>query len=171
MRLLRSVPLARGQARGCGELTYGIDWLRVTKFAVPGITVWSLVVWASRIRNILADDFEGIDRLWRLGLAGLFVVVSLWVLRSAHGLWRDGASDWWSCVSGAAMTLALINIVVWPVRAYQILSGDWSGGFKVVHSLLAVISVALGLLVTFQRYGRAGNRRSVRNSQSVAGQI
>ncbi len=149
----------------------GIDWLRLSRLAVPGIALWSLVVWASRIRNILVDDFQGSELIWRLGLATLFVVVSLWVLRSAYGLWRDGASDWWSCVSGAAMTLALINIVVWPVRAYQILSGDWSGGFKAVHSLLAVISVALGLLVTFQRYGRAGNRRSVRNSQSIAGQV
>ncbi|NNF55851.1 MAG: hypothetical protein HKN03_15595 [Acidimicrobiales bacterium] len=149
----------------------GIDWSRISRFAVPAITVWSLTVWASRIRNILADDLEGTDRLWRLGLASLFVVVSLWVFRSAFGLWRDGASDWWSCVSGAALTLALINMVVWPVRAYQILAGDWSGGFKAVHSLLAVISVALGLLVAFQRYGRAGNRRSVRNSQSVAGQV
>lgn len=148
-----------------------IDWLRISRFAVPVITLWSLVIWASRIRNILADDLAGVDRLWRLALAGLFVIVSLWVFRSAYGLWRDGASDWWLCVSGAAMTLAMINIVVWPVRAYQILAGDWSGGFKAVHSLLAIISVALGLLVVFRRYGRAGNRSSVRNSQSVAGQV
>ncbi len=108
---------------------------------------------------------------WRLGLACLFVLTALWTVRSAYGLWRDGAVDWWSCVSGAALALAGLNVVVWPIRAYQILAGDWSGGFKVVHSLLAIISVGLGLLVAFGRYGRAGNRRPIRNSESITGPV
>jgi hypothetical protein len=141
---------------------------RVARFGVPTLTLWSLGVWASRIRNILTDDLEGTDRLWRLALAGGFVLISLWVFRSAYGLWRDGASDPLTCASGAALSLAVVNIVVWPVRAYQILGGDWNGGFKAVHTVLAVISVVLGLLVLFHRYGRAGNRRPIRNSQSVA---
>ncbi len=141
---------------------------RTARFGVPTLTLWSLGVWASRIRNILNDDLEGIDLWWRLGLAGSFVVIALWVLRSAYGLWRDGASDPLTCVTGAALALAAVNIVVWPIRAYQILVGDWGGGFKAVHTVLAVISVVLGLLVLFHRYGRAGNRRPIRHSQSVA---
>ena len=141
---------------------------RVARYGVPLLTLWSLGVWASRVRNILADDLEGVDLWWRLGLAGSFVVLSLWVFRSAYGLWRDGASDPLTCVSGAALSLAIANIVVWPVRAYQILVDDWSAGFKAVHTVLAVISVGLGLLVLFHRYGRAGHRRPIRNRPSVA---
>lgn len=141
---------------------------RMARFGVPLLTLWSLGVWASRIRNILNDDLEGLDLWWRLGLAGSFVVLSFWVFRSAYGLWRDGASDPLTCVSGAALSLALANIVVWPIRACQILVGDWSAGFKAVHTVLAVISVGLGLLVLFHRYGRAGHRRPIRNRQSVA---
>jgi hypothetical protein len=141
---------------------------KLALLGVPTLTLWSLGVWASRIRNIVNDDFEGIDLWWRLGVAGGFVLIALWVLRSAYGLWRDGASDPLTCVSGAALTLAVVNIVVWPIRGYQILGGDWSGGFKAVHTVLAVISVVLGLLVLFHRYGRAGNRRPIRHSQSVA---
>lgn len=147
--------------------------MTVTPRRVPvlALTLWSIGVWGSRIRNILADDLEGVDLVWRLGLAGLFVVTALWVLRSMYVLWRDGAVDWWYCVTGAALTLAAANIVVWPVRASQILMGDWSTGFKVVHTVLAAVSVVLGLLVVWQRYGRAGHRRAVRHRQSVANQV
>ncbi len=141
------------------------------RFAVPLLAGWSLGVWAARIRNILADDLVGFELAWRLGLAASFVLLGLWAVRSAVVLWRDGASDWWFCVSGAVLSLAVLNIVVWPVRAYQIAIGDWSGGFKVVHTVLATVSVVLGLLVVFQRYGRAGHRRSVLRSRSVTRQV
>ena len=154
---------------------------RIAKFAVPALTAWSLFVWGSRLRNILADDGVSFGLGWSVdevvdalqanvsfGLAVLFILVSLWVLRSAYGLWRDGAADPLTCVSGAALALALGNVVVWPIRAVRILGEDWSTGFKAVHTLLAFVSVVLGLLVLFHRYGRAGNSRPVRNRQSVA---
>ena len=141
---------------------------KMARFSVPVLTAWSLLVWGSRIRNIVADDLEGLELWWRLGLAGGFVVVSRWVVRSAYGLWRDGAADPLTCVSGAALTLAIANIVVWPVRGYQILVGDWGSDFKAVHSVLAVVSVVLGLLVLFHRYGRAGHRPRIRHRPSVA---
>jgi hypothetical protein len=141
---------------------------RAARFSVPSLALWSFGVWASRIRNILSDDLVGVALWWRLALAGGFVILSLWVVRSAYGLWRDGASDPLTCVSGAALSLAVANIVIWPIRAYQILVGDWSAVFKAVHSGLAVVSVGLGLLVLFHGYGRAGYRRPIRNRQSVA---
>ncbi|NNE95513.1 MAG: hypothetical protein HKN24_05740 [Acidimicrobiales bacterium] len=141
---------------------------KTARLGVPTLTAWSLVVWGSRIRNILGDDLAGVDLWWRLGLAGGFVILALWVVRSAYGLWRDGASDPLTCVSGAALALAVANVVVWPVRAYQILLGEWSSGFKAVHTVLAVVSVVLGLLVLFHRYGRAGHRPRIRHRPSVA---
>ncbi len=161
---------------------------RAAKFSAPALVLWSLFVWVNRLRNMRADG-EGIGlerndesireveggfnvdeaRLIAVALAVLFVAASLWAIRSAYGLWRDGASDPLTCVSGAVLALALANLVVWPIRAYGILGSDeWTGAFKAVHTLLAVISVVLGILVLFHRYGRAGNSRSVHHSQSVA---
>lgn len=45
------------------------------------------------------------------------------------------------------MALAALSVLIWPIRAVQILLQDWSTGFKVVHSILAVGSVGLGLWV------------------------
>ena len=161
---------------------------RVAKFSGPALVLWSLFVWVNRLRNMRADG-EGIgierndellveaqgrfnvdtSRLIAVALAVFFVTASLWALRSAYGLWRDGAADPLTCVSGAVLALAVANLVVWPIRAYGILGSDeWTGAFKTVHTLLALVSVVLGLLVLFHRYGRAGNSRSVRNRQSVA---
>ncbi len=154
---------------------------RAARWGVPLLTVWSLVVWGSRIRNILRDDGVDVPITWRPSpvidglqenrsffLSVFFILISFWVFRSAYGLWRDGASDPLTCVSGAALTLALANVIVWPIRAYGILGDDWSGAFKAVHTLLATVSVVLGLLVLFHRYGRAGNSRPVRHRKSVA---
>lgn len=161
---------------------------RAARFSAPAIVLWSLFVWGNRLRNMRADG-EGIGlvrndelvsetegrfnvdepRVVAVLLAVFFIAAALWAIRSAYGLWRDGASDPLTCVTGAVLALAAAGLVVWPVRAYGILGSDeWSGAFKAVHTLLAVISVVLGLLVLFHRYGRAGNSRSVRNSQSVA---
>jgi hypothetical protein len=145
--------------------------VKAIRFAVPLLVFWSLGVWGWRVRNVLTDELVGFELAWRLGLAAAFVLLALWALRSAMVLWRDGASDWWCCVSGAVLSLAVLNLVVWPVRASQIAIGEWSTGFKVVHTLLAAVSVVLGLLVVFQRYGRAGHRRSVNKRRSVAHQV
>jgi hypothetical protein len=161
---------------------------RIARYGVPLLTVWSLFVWGNRVRNILADG-EGLGfgwdfasaadlfgnptsdsgRLLSLCLSGAFILIAAWVIESAYRLWRDGGSDPFSCVTSAAHALAVLNIVVWPIRAYGILiSDEWSGGFKAVHTVLALVSVVLGLLVLFHRYGRAGDSGAVNNSESVA---
>ena len=51
---------------------------------------------------------------------------------------------------------ALWTIWVWGTRIWNILSGDESTGFKVVHSVLAAVSVALAIaaLVVVSRVRR-----------------
>jgi hypothetical protein len=86
---------------------------------------WTVFVWAGRIRNggsvLLAASF--------LVLAAV-VVTSLW---KPH--WRRYAVG----------ALALWTIVVWVVRTPMILMHDRSAGFKVVHTVLAVISIGLAV--------------------------
>ena len=88
---------------------------------------WTVFVWAGRIRNggsiLLAASF--------LVLAAL-VLVSL---RRQQRLWRPYAVG----------ALAAWTIVVWAVRTPMILVHDHPAGFKAVHTVLAVVSVALAV--------------------------
>jgi hypothetical protein len=104
--------------------------------AVPYVlAAWTLLVWATRIRNILEDDAAWgpgrvVDLALAVALVGLAAAVVLWARRGRP--------------VGAVPALVVGTVAVWAVRAPGILlDGRWSVGFKVVHTLLAVVSVAL----------------------------
>jgi hypothetical protein len=89
------------------------------------LVAWTVFVWAGRIRNggsvLLAASF--------LVLAAV-VVASMWKRR-----WRPYAVG----------TLAIWTIVVWAVRTPMILVHDHPAGFKIVHTVLAVVSIGLAV--------------------------
>jgi len=89
------------------------------------LVVWTVFVWAGRIRNggsvLLAVSF--------LVLAAL-VVASIWKRQ-----WRPYAVG----------ALAIWTIGVWAVRTPMILVHDHPAGFKVVHTVLAVVSIGLAV--------------------------
>src|SRR3954462_6019076 len=93
--------------------------MRPARWPVYLFIGWTVFVWAGRIRN-------GGSVL----LAGSFLVLA------AVALWRRGR---W------ITALVVWPIAVWPVRAPQILLDDQSAGFKVVHTVLAAVSIALAL--------------------------
>jgi hypothetical protein len=80
---------------------------------------WTVFVWAGRIRNggsvLLAASF--------LVLAGI-------------AMWRRG--HW-------VTALVVWTVGVWAVRTPMILVNDHPAGFKVVHTVLAAVSIALAL--------------------------
>jgi hypothetical protein len=99
---------------------------------------WSLFVWATRIRNALADG--------DLGAGAKTIAVTTAVVFSVGG----------AAVAFAAFTrhprlrliltgLVLVTAVYWPVRLVQIIWRDHSVGFTLVHAALAVISVGLAV--------------------------
>lgn len=89
------------------------------------LVAWTVFVWAGRIRNggsvLLAASF--------LVLAAV-VVASMWKRR-----WRPYAVG----------ALAIWTIVVWAVRTPMILVHDHPAGFKIVHTVLAVVSIGLAV--------------------------
>src|SRR4051812_36212594 len=88
--------------------------------AAPWIFVgWTVFVWAGRIRN-------GGSLLLALSFLGL----------AAVAVWRRG--PWFTA-------LAAWTIAVWVVRTPFILVHDHPAGFKIVHTVLAVISIALAV--------------------------
>ncbi len=52
-------------------------------------------------------------------------------------LLSDGEPRW------AVPALAAASVTAWAIRTPQILLGDQGGAFKVVHTVLALVSIAL----------------------------
>lgn len=100
----------------------GVD--TVARYALP---VWTLLIWTTRIRNVVDDG----------GSAGdLLVPVALTLLAVAALVDRHRA----------LLALAAVTVVVWAVRVPLLLTRDHSAAFVVVHLVLAVVSVGLAVL-------------------------
>lgn len=131
--------------------------------SVLALVAWTFLVWTTRIGNIWNDADLGTGEKWgRTALALSFTVLALAV---AAALWRTAA--WLRATVGL---LAIWTTAVWVVRGIGIVGGDHEVGFKVVHAVLAVVSIALALLAWRQVGGTdrpprqidAGRARSVR---------
>jgi hypothetical protein len=90
-------------------------------YALP---IWTLLVWTTRIRNIVADDWGWTDLVLPVGLTILAVAA---LVRRHPGL----------------LVLAAATTLVWVVRLPLVLVHDHPAAFKVVHTVLAVASIAL----------------------------
>lgn len=98
---------------------------------VWAFAAWTVFVWGSRIRNILADDG---------GAGALVVAVGLTLLGLAVAAQAATGRVPWAVPAAAAATTA-----VWAVRAPLVLLHDRSVAFELVHLVLAVVSVALAV--------------------------
>ena len=100
-------------------------------YALP---IWTLLVWTTRIRNIVADDWTATDLILPIGLTVLAVAA---LVRRRPGL----------------LVLAAATTAVWVVRLPLVLVHDHPAGFKVVHAVLAIASIALSI-TTARRFSR-----------------
>ena len=94
-------------------------------------------MWTTRIGNIWRDDAATTSsKIASTALALSFTVLALAVVVTA--------AQWaWAALRPAVLALAGWTAAVWVVRSLTILAGDRSVGFKVVHGVLAVVSIAL----------------------------
>lgn len=104
---------------------------------------WMAFVWVTRIRNALGDD--GLSTGGQVQAYGL----------SALGLGGAAAMAWWArsaCEGGegaagvpvpGVRAVAAAHAGIWLVRGSAIAVGDRAAGFKVVHTVLALVSIAL----------------------------
>ena len=107
---------------------------------------WTVFVWVQRIGNVLgADDLDGFGQLWRLGVAGVFVVAGAGVIGGVVAGRRSGGVAPW--VSPLGVGLAVVGVLWWVARGSQILVGDWDLSFKLVHTALALVVVGLSVMV------------------------
>jgi len=107
---------------------------RVPAFVLAG---WTLFVWTTRIGNIWSDDAASTSsKVGSTALALSFTVLALAVAITA-------GRRMWTALRPAVLGLAGWTVAVWAVRMVTILGDDRSVGFKAVHGVLAVVSVAL----------------------------
>ena len=93
---------------------------------------WTVFVWGTRVRNIARDGGGSLSLIVALALVGLGVLVAV-------SLVRGGTPRW------AVPALAAATVAAWAVRAPMILTGDHGVAFKVVHTVLALVSVGLAV--------------------------
>jgi hypothetical protein len=132
---------------------------------ILALACWTLFVWGGRIRNLASDDqLGGWALVWRAGLAGSFVAAALALLvllgrfarrvpatgQASAGVAGRSPRPLPAALSGLATGVALVGTAVWLVRGVDIAAGDHSLGFKVVHLVLAVITLGLSGLVLRQ---------------------
>ena len=127
--------------RGFADLTPA----RFRHWSILAFAVWNAVIWATRVRNVLADHgISGATRArWLLPALVFFAGAAL------AGL------AWWRGLTVLARPLALIALLAvlyWPVRAVLVLFDSHAASFKLVHVGLAVVSVALALAVLNRLY-------------------
>jgi hypothetical protein len=104
-----------------------------------------LLVWGTRISNILSDDG---------GTGALVVAGGLTALAVAGVASLLGARLAW-----AVPALAVATLVVWAVRVPLLLGNGHGAAFVVVHVVLAVVSAALAVGAL-----RRSPRRSIRTA-------
>jgi hypothetical protein len=83
------------------------------------LAAWTLFVWAGRIRN-----------------GGSVVLAASFLVLAAIAVWRRGR---WTTA------LVVWTIAVWAVRTPYILVHHHPAAFKVVHTVLAAVSIALAI--------------------------
>jgi hypothetical protein len=107
------------------------------------LAAWTLLVWTTRIRNIWTDaSLNTAGQLWRTVLAGVFTAFAVTVVVAWIPARRaDAAVPGWA--PPLVRAFALWTVGVWVVRGAQIAFGDHSAAFIAVHTLLAVLSIAL----------------------------
>lgn len=100
--------------------------------ALAVLVGWTLVLWLSRLRNVLGnDELTGWGVGWRAGVVAVFVGLAL---AATTGRLVD-ALVWWT-------------VGFWLVRGGGILiDGSYDAGFKLIHTALMVVSISAAMWV------------------------
>lgn len=107
--------------------------------ATIALCVWTVLVWTTRILNIVGDDdLTGAQKLGRTLLALSFTGLALAV---GHALYHR--TTWRPSI---VRSLATWTIGIWAIRSLGILAGGHRVVFVAVHLTLAAVSIALAIV-------------------------
>jgi len=110
------------------------------------LIVWTFFLWLSRLRNVLNnDELTSNGRAVRVAVVVIFVALALAATASVLRKLPEGIAS-----KVVAFFLAW-TFGYWLIRGIGILiDGDYSVGFKAVHTVLMVISLTLSVLTARQ---------------------
>ncbi|MBT8197100.1 MAG: hypothetical protein KJP12_06860 [Acidimicrobiia bacterium] len=120
----------------------------MTLWWIPGLAgVWTLIIWGSRVRLLTGDEAAKTE-VWiriiaSLALGAAVMAVAIIARNGGPGRWGLGV------VAGFAVWMTY----VWGSSAINVFVNDHSTAFRVVHTVLAVVSIGLAvaaLVVTAQ---------------------
>ncbi|GJM37396.1 MAG: hypothetical protein DHS20C19_07630 [Acidimicrobiales bacterium] len=115
------------------------------RIALLAFLTWTVLVWTSRIRNVLADDdLSAGGTTLRLVAAAAFVLLGVLVALQ----WRRGGR-----LDRILAVLVLWTVVWWSVRGIGIIVDDHELGFTIVHTILGVVSIGLAMWAWARRAG------------------
>ncbi len=119
----------------------------MNRFYLPGLALgaWTLLLWFTRVRNVLADaDLAGWSKTWQLGISVIFVVVALGLV--GLSLAKDNPALRTLAIR-ISLGLAVFGSVWWAIRGVNTLFNDHSVAFKLVHTVLALGTMAISAWV------------------------
>lgn len=128
----------------------GNDIRTAARWWIAPLVGWTLFLWTSRIRNVLADDdLDAFGLTWRLGAAVIFLALGLtclaWLWRGRPGPISLGVLAGWT-------------VVYWLVRGTGImLDSNHDAGFKLIHAALMAMSLGV-VLVAAHGVRKVANR-------------
>ena len=113
---------------------------RFRHWTVAAFGGWNLLMWAQRAVNVVTDDGleGGAKAAWMVPVLVFALGGALCVLAYFRG--RETYAMPIKLLAGGA-------VLYWLVRGVLVLFGDRSGGFKAVHSVLALVTIALAVLL------------------------
>ena len=108
------------------------------------LSVWTVLVWTTRIRNIWTDDsLTTAGQVGRTALALAFTAFAVVTLAAGVRAWRSGTVV--PCTALWVRAFAVWTTGVWVVRGVQIATADHEAAFVAVHTVLAVVSIGLAV--------------------------
>jgi hypothetical protein len=108
--------------------------------AAVAFALWTLFVWGTRLRNVWGSSESTGARVWSTVLVVTFVGLAVVTLVAC---WRR----WDRPQLHRLLTVFLgWTIVAWAIRVVAIAGDHHGAAFTVVHTVLAVISVTLGVV-------------------------
>lgn len=106
--------------------------------ATVALTVWTFLVWTTRIGNILRD--ASLSTSGKASALALALSFTAFVVLAAVAVWRRQPAG------GVLIGFAAWTIGVWAVKGVDILRSNHSVAFIAVHTVLGLVSIALALL-------------------------
>ncbi len=116
------------------------------------LIVWTVAIWGSRLRNIVVDDeLGGLERVTSLAVALFLIAAAI-----AVGVSMVKEVAWHGRALGV---LVVAGIARFTTRGIAILaSSEWETGFKVVHTMLWAVTVALSVLAVREYAARQDSK-------------